>query len=166
MSVVLRVRLPQFMVPRQRVAAPAPVRMDPASTFSATLKDCMEDWVIEEPTPRHISSFVRAASPVSPAGFGAPSVKPASQIAPAAPALTRAWTWLRRRYTMTATKRLRLAETLPLGEKRFVALVTLEGREFLIGGGASGVSLLAQLDSPREPANGLHAGLGVGRHSA
>jgi flagellar biogenesis protein FliO len=47
---------------------------------------------------------------------------------------------------------LRLSETLPLGEKRFVALVSVEGREFLIGGGASGVSMLAQLGKATDPA--------------
>jgi flagellar biogenesis protein FliO len=52
---------------------------------------------------------------------------------------------MHRKYTLTATKRLRVAETVSLGEKRFVALVSVEGREFLIGGGASGVSLLATL---------------------
>ncbi|HEX4322519.1 MAG TPA: flagellar biosynthetic protein FliO [Acidobacteriaceae bacterium] len=46
---------------------------------------------------------------------------------------------------MSATKRLRVAEVASLGDKRFVALVSVEGREFLIGGGASGVSLLTPL---------------------
>jgi len=48
-----------------------------------------------------------------------------------------------------------------LGEKRFVAVVCLEGREFLVGGGASGVSLLTQLGS-REPADALRADFGIG----
>jgi hypothetical protein len=38
-----------------------------------------------------------------------------------------------------------VSETISLGEKRFVAIVAVEGREFLIGGGVSGMSLLAQL---------------------
>jgi hypothetical protein len=71
---------------------------------------------------------------------------PAQPSAPAEPhLLVRAWTWLQKRATLTATKRLRVAETVSLGEKRFVALISVEGREFLIGGGAAGVSLLAQL---------------------
>jgi flagellar biogenesis protein FliO len=41
---------------------------------------------------------------------------------------------------------MRVTENVPLGEKRFVALVTVDGREFLIGGGPSGVSLLSQLE--------------------
>lgn len=45
-----------------------------------------------------------------------------------------------------APKQLRVAETVSLGEKRFVAIVQVEGQRFLIGGGASGVSLLTELD--------------------
>jgi hypothetical protein len=60
------------------------------------------------------------------------------------------WSWLHRKYTLTATKRLRVAETVSLGEKRFVALVTIEGREFLIGGGSTGVSLLTELGTPSQ----------------
>jgi flagellar biogenesis protein FliO len=42
-------------------------------------------------------------------------------------------------------KRLQVAETVSLGEKRFVAVIKVDGREFLIGGGATNVALLAQL---------------------
>lgn len=61
--------------------------------------------------------------------------------------LTRAWRWLGAKYTISTTKRLRVSETVSLGEKRFVAIVAVEGREFLIGGGAAGVSMLAPLDA-------------------
>jgi hypothetical protein len=37
-------------------------------------------------------------------------------------------------------------EMVPLGEKRFLAVVSVEGHEFLIGGGASGVSVVTQLE--------------------
>jgi flagellar biogenesis protein FliO len=57
------------------------------------------------------------------------------------------------KYALTATRRLRVAETISLGEKRFVALICVEGREFLVGGGASGVSLLAQLGAAPESAD-------------
>ena len=46
---------------------------------------------------------------------------------------------------------LRLWRAVSLGEKRFVAIVKVEGREFLIGGGAAGMALLAQLESTRTP---------------
>jgi len=54
------------------------------------------------------------------------------------------------KYALSATKRLRVSDTVTLGEKRFVAIVTVEGREFLIGGGTSGISLLAHLGSTSE----------------
>ncbi|MGD0734507.1 MAG: flagellar biosynthetic protein FliO [Terracidiphilus sp.] len=61
--------------------------------------------------------------------------------------LTRALSWMKKQYPAIPEKRMRVAETIPLGEKRFVALVTVDGREFLIGGGASSVSLLSQWES-------------------
>ena len=45
-----------------------------------------------------------------------------------------------------AAKKLCLAETVALGEKRFVAIIHAEGHKYLIGGGSSGVALLTQLD--------------------
>ena len=50
-----------------------------------------------------------------------------------------------------APKKLRLAETVALGEKRFVAIIDAEGRKYLIGGGTSGVALLTRLDDATNP---------------
>jgi flagellar biogenesis protein FliO len=61
--------------------------------------------------------------------------------------LSRAFSWLKKQYPVVQEKRLQLSENIQLGEKRFVALVTVDGREFLIGGGPSGLSLLSQWDS-------------------
>lgn len=61
--------------------------------------------------------------------------------------LARAWRWLQKQNTFSAKKQLRVCETVSLGEKRFVAVVQIDGQKFLIGGGASGVSLLAELES-------------------
>jgi hypothetical protein len=59
--------------------------------------------------------------------------------------LARAWSWLATIRVQSASKRLRVVETVPLGEKRFVALVQVDTCQFLIGGGTSGISLLAQV---------------------
>ncbi len=75
-------------------------------------------------------------------------------------ALTRAWSFLHARYKSSTTKRLHVSETISLGEKRFVAIVVVEGREFLIGGGVSGMSLLAQLGAA--PGSGYEAGQQMG----
>jgi flagellar biogenesis protein FliO len=48
---------------------------------------------------------------------------------------------------------MRLQETVSLGEKRIVALLEIDGRRFLVGGGSSGVSLLAQLDTEKDFSN-------------
>jgi hypothetical protein len=87
-----------------------------------------------------------------------PSRKISQARKPSPSTLARAWSWLHSRYALTATKRLRVAETVSLGEKRFVALISVEGREFLVGGGTAGVSLLAQLDAAPQPAKALRNG--------
>ncbi len=42
-------------------------------------------------------------------------------------------------------RRLRLCESLSLGEKRMVAVIQYDGQQFLVGGGAASLSLLARL---------------------
>jgi flagellar biogenesis protein FliO len=62
--------------------------------------------------------------------------------------LSRAWGWLKtRNVARSSTRRLRVAETVSLGEKRFVAVVQVDGRHFLIAGGPTNIALLAQLDA-------------------
>jgi hypothetical protein len=75
---------------------------------------------------------------------------PRSNPSPSSP-LLRAWSWINRKYALSATKQLRVAETVSLGDKRFVAVVHVAGQKFLIGGGAQGVSLLTQLDAVPDP---------------
>ncbi len=62
--------------------------------------------------------------------------------------LSRAWGWLQARQVVrSSTRRLRVAETVSLGEKRFVAVVQVDGRHFLLAGGPTNIALLAQLDT-------------------
>lgn len=58
-------------------------------------------------------------------------------------------------------KQLQLLETVSLGEKRFVAIINADGRKFLVGGGTSGVALLAQLDKHTNSAEELHSVAGL-----
>lgn len=46
-------------------------------------------------------------------------------------------------------RRLQLRETLPLGDRRFVALVEINGQELLLGCTQSSVSLLKELPSTK-----------------
>jgi flagellar biogenesis protein FliO len=62
--------------------------------------------------------------------------------------LSRAWGWLQALSgARSSTRRLRVAETVSLGEKRFVAVVQVDGRHFLLAGGPTNIVLLAQLDA-------------------
>jgi flagellar biogenesis protein FliO len=45
-----------------------------------------------------------------------------------------------------APRRLRLCESLPLGEKRLVAVIQYEEQKFLLGASPHSVALLARLD--------------------
>jgi hypothetical protein len=62
----------------------------------------------------------------------------------------RAFAGLRQKLERRSTPRkLRLCESLSLGEKRFLAVVQFETQQFLVGGGGNNVSLLARLgDAP------------------
>lgn len=58
----------------------------------------------------------------------------------------RAW-WLRiLRLSRRAPRRLRLCESLPLGERRFVAVIEFEQSRFLVGGTSGSLVLLARLE--------------------
>jgi flagellar biogenesis protein FliO len=49
-------------------------------------------------------------------------------------------------------RKMRLCETLSLGERRFLALVQVERQKFLVGGSGSSLALLARLPSELESA--------------
>ena len=91
----------------------------------------------------------------------APPVRKAP-MPPAAVLLVRAWAWLKKNQRFTAAKKLRVSDTVTLGDKRFVAVVHVEGQRFLIGGGSSGVSLLAQLDRPIDSETALQGAMQMG----
>ena len=65
------------------------------------------------------------------------------------------WQWLQNQGRLKVLqgkhRRLRVSETVSLGEKRFVSIVEVDGTSFLIGGGTAGVSLLTQLENKAGP---------------
>jgi hypothetical protein len=64
------------------------------------------------------------------------------------------WRWLETKRTQQLTsRRLRVTETVSLGEKRSVSIVQVDGAQFLIGSSASSVQLLAVLDRILPPAS-------------
>jgi len=68
--------------------------------------------------------------------------------------LQRAVNWWRRTLCLgfRAPRRLHLCENLPLGDRRFVALVECEGSRFLLGGTPTSLVLLARLENQSQPA--------------
>jgi flagellar biogenesis protein FliO len=68
---------------------------------------------------------------------------------------SRIWNWFRERQAARATsKRLHVAASVSLGEKRFIAVIQVDGQQFLVGGGATNVALLAQV-AANEPLNSV-----------
>lgn len=58
-------------------------------------------------------------------------------------------------------KRLRLVESLPLGERRFVAVINVDGRDFLVGAAPQSVQLLTELINEEEMAGAMLASRNV-----
>jgi flagellar biogenesis protein FliO len=54
------------------------------------------------------------------------------------------------RLSRRSPKRLRLCESLALGDRRFVAVVEFEAERFLVGGTPSSLVLLSRLADPGE----------------
>lgn len=64
--------------------------------------------------------------------------------------------WLKNQFvTRQSKKRLRVCETVSLGEKRFVAVIQVDGEQFLVGGAANSVATLARLEAQPEFADVL-----------
>lgn len=65
-----------------------------------------------------------------------------------------AWRWLEvKRSQQIASKRLRVAETISLGDKRTISIVSVDGAQYLIGSSSGGVQLLTKLDPTTEQAS-------------
>lgn len=64
------------------------------------------------------------------------------------------------------TRRLKLQETLPLGDRRLAAILSVDGREFLVGATPQSVSLLGELLPEAEVRTGAPALYTVPPHSA
>jgi len=60
-------------------------------------------------------------------------------------ALKNLWEWTRRAVKTRKTRRLRVCETLSLGDKRFLAVIEFDRQEFLVGGTGNSLELLARL---------------------
>ena len=71
--------------------------------------------------------------------------------------LTELWNWALAKFkSHQVRKRLRVCETVSLGEKRFLAVVQVDGEQFLVGGSSSSVSTLAHLERSRDFSDVFH----------
>ena len=57
------------------------------------------------------------------------------------------WQSVQRLAGTRRTRRLRVCETLSLGERRFIAVIAFDRQEFLVGGSGNSLELLARLDN-------------------
>jgi Flagellar biosynthesis protein, FliO len=65
--------------------------------------------------------------------------------------MTGAWKFTRTQLaSRQSRKRLRVCESVSLGEKRFVAVIEVDGEQFLVGGASSSVATLARLEPTQE----------------
>ena len=55
------------------------------------------------------------------------------------------WLWARSTARVRRSRRLRVCETLSLGERRFLAVIEFDRQEFLVGGSGNSLELLARL---------------------
>jgi flagellar biogenesis protein FliO len=73
------------------------------------------------------------------------SPAPSSPGAVWAVTLENLWGWVQRVVKSRKARRLRVCETLSLGERRFVAVIEFDRQEFLVGGSGNSLALLARL---------------------
>jgi len=128
---------------------------EPASDFPALEDVCAEMEVIAEPQFAFVPEPAPSTETPLPDAFLAEPENFrrtfAFQWSAFLQVLTRGWIWLQQRLkTQQAKKRLRVCETVSLGEKRFIAVVQVDGEQFLVGGSSTSVSTLAHLEQPRE----------------
>lgn len=131
MTIKIRIQRPFFQSPRLKPIAQAVPPASGSRPFIDALIDYARDQKIDALKHQKVNRIL-PPKPDSP--------RPSSPSA-----LKRVFSWLHRNYAASATKQLRVAETVSLGEKRFVAIIHADGQKYLVGGGVSGVSLLAQL---------------------
>lgn len=131
----------------------------PAEDFSlAGSNSATEVHVENEPATPMTNAAVEAAElneqvPLAPV---VDITAPSTFYKPALSALCRLWNCVQKKFrSQQARKRLRVCETVSLGEKRFLAVIQVDGQEFLVGGSSTSVSTLAQLEPNRDFSDAL-----------
>jgi hypothetical protein len=74
--------------------------------------------------------------------------KPAAHVTAKKPWWSHLLAWLRTQKLSRPARKLRVCETVSLGDKRFAAVLEYDGQRFLLGGAAQSVQLLTELRTP------------------
>jgi hypothetical protein len=145
-----------FLVPMQQIP---PTYSTENSAGAAVISPASPAPTLREEAALHVQAA--AAEPVAQT-LSAAGVKAQLPLQLGPGLLSRALSWLNGKRRPGATTQLRVAETVSLGEKRFVAVVHVDGRKFLIGGGTSGVSLLTSLEASTDSLDLLQTAVSAG----
>jgi hypothetical protein len=122
-----------------RLAVPPPIYLLPENQLAGS-------GVVEVAKPKQPETKIISSCPVLPIS-AAPDVASLRNLRNTGGLLTRGLNWIRARQSVRSnSRRLQVAATVSLGDKRFVALIQIDGLQFLVGGGATNVALLAQLN--------------------
>lgn len=160
MNLKIRIERPmREAAPRKTAQEPAqqPAKRQPAPVrrpFLSSLEDYADTRKVEALKNQQVFKISETRQILPPRPVAAPKSISSKTLAqpPRRGLLSRAISLLRA--AAPAARQLKLVESVSLGEKRFVAVVHADGRRFLVGGGSSGVSLLAQLEeSPKSTEN-------------
>jgi len=73
-----------------------------------------------------------------------PTIPPPGAILPGL--VQNLWQWVRSAVRPKKVRRLRVCETLPLGERRFLAVIEFDRQEFLVAGTGTSLTLLARVE--------------------
>ena len=121
----------------------APALPAPHSVALVRREISFAEMVVAQMTPEERRLLVSPSRPV--AALKACLIKVAEQA-------TSACKWLQTQGAKKlSSRRLRVSETVSLGEKRFVSILQVDGTQFLIGTAAGQVSVLAVLEEPQRP---------------
>lgn len=116
-----------------------------AVPISTSFADCLGDLGFAAIKKQKLQEVPRQKSSPAPAAQGG--------------LLKRVISWLNGGYA--TPKRLRVLETVALGDKRLLAVIQADGQRFLVGGGPSGVSLLTALDQAQKPLEDFGPSVGL-----
>jgi|HubBroStandDraft_6_1064221.scaffolds.fasta_scaffold448762_1 flagellar biogenesis protein FliO len=138
---------PVLVIAEPELLEPASTTVDETSTDVVPLSEGCAPTQGDPPTYHENPELIPNSLSAKPTFLRALALQFTALLSVAA----RVWNWTQQKLkTHQVKKRLRVCETVSLGEKRFVAVIQVDGEQFLVGGSSSSVSTLAHLEPRRE----------------